>query len=164
MDFGRPNVEIGRKMGNGQLLFLRLRAHTHTHTHTHTHCVCVCLSVCVSVCARVHTNNCLQCLPLFQLYCQPTCTISNLKYDFVMINSTNHIRRLYTYFCFCTSSQHQTTHQCGAHSGLPKYNEYINRRGIKQILLVTLKIHALRIYILNMCLCTKAYFVYFPKI
>ena len=24
MDFGRPNVEIGRKMANGQLLFLAL--------------------------------------------------------------------------------------------------------------------------------------------
>ena len=27
MDFGRPNVEIGQKMANGQLLFLALQWH-----------------------------------------------------------------------------------------------------------------------------------------
>jgi len=34
MDFGQPNIKIGRKMANGQLLFLVLiYAHVHTHIH-----------------------------------------------------------------------------------------------------------------------------------
>ena len=33
MDFGRPNIEIGQKMANGQLLFLALQQPAHTNIY-----------------------------------------------------------------------------------------------------------------------------------
>ena len=58
MDFGPPNAEIGRKMANGQMLFLAL-VHVHAcvrvcmYKHVCTACVCVC--VCVCACMYMHT-------------------------------------------------------------------------------------------------------------
>ena len=61
MDFGPPNAEIGRKMANGQMLFLAL-----VHVHA---CVRVCTSmfalhVCVRVCVRVrmYMHTCAACV------------------------------------------------------------------------------------------------------
>jgi len=35
MDFGQPNVKIGQKMANGQLVFLALHMHVSTPSKTH---------------------------------------------------------------------------------------------------------------------------------
>ena len=64
MDFGWPNVEIGRKMANGQLLFLALVCAVCVYMRT-----CVCVRACEQI-KHIHILNLMDCIGLYWLVSQ----------------------------------------------------------------------------------------------
>ena len=67
MDFGWPNVESGRQMANGQLLFLHSTVYIHTYVcmYVHTY-ICVYIFMHIHACSGLQSSNNINyvCLPV----------------------------------------------------------------------------------------------------